>query len=95
MKYKKFYISIIKISLKYSIIVNSILGIITLALVSYLLASYATIIPIELIIIIFVALIIYFSISMYSIIRTHTLEKTRKVQKLYIAFKSFNTYNKQ
>lgn len=78
LKYKKFYISIIKISLKYSIIVNSILGIITLALVSYLLASYATIIPIELIIIIFVALIIYFSISMYSIIRTHTLEKTRK-----------------
>lgn len=77
-KYKIINKFISKISLKRSIIINAIFGIITLALVSYLSANYANVIPLELTIIIIIALLIYFSISMYSIIRTHTLEKTRK-----------------
>lgn len=78
LKYKSICKNILKISIKHNILINSILGIITLALVSYLLATYINIISIELTITIIVTLLIYFSISMYSIIRTHTLEKTRK-----------------
>ena len=77
-KYKKLYINVVKVSLKHSIIINAIFGILILALVSYLLVTYANVIPIELTIIIIVALLIYFSLSMYSIIRTHILEKTKK-----------------
>lgn len=79
LKYKKHLHSyILKISLKHIIIINSVLGIITLTLEAYLLAVYTDIISIELTIIIIFTLLIYFFISMYSIIRTHTLEKTKK-----------------
>ena len=86
LKHKKFYINVITTSLKHSIIINALFGIITLALVSYLLVRYANVIPLKLNIIIIVALLIYFSLSMYSIIRTHILEKTKsdlENEKLY------------
>lgn len=86
LEHKKFYINVIITSLKHSIIINALFGIITLALVSYLLVRYANVIPLKLNIIIIVALLIYFSLSMYSIIRTHILEKTKsdlENEKLY------------
>ena len=78
LKHKNFYHKILKISLKSCIIINVSLGILTLALISYLLAKYIDIISIELIILIIIALLIYFSVSIYSIIRTYNLEKTKK-----------------
>jgi len=66
------------IQLKYFIFINLILGIITVALESYLLSVYSDSIPVELTVTIIITLLIYFSISMYSVIRTNQLEKTQQ-----------------
>lgn len=85
-KSKKFNILKIHISLKSTIIINLLLGITTIALVSFLLAKYIDNMPIHLPIIVIITLLLYFSISMYSLIRTNLLEKTEadlENEKLY------------
>lgn len=61
-----------------SIIINLILGILTMFIETYILSVYMDIIPLWLIIIMIIITAIYFFISMYSLVRTNTLEKTKE-----------------
>ncbi len=66
------------IPLNITVIINLILGILTMILESYLLAVYKEAVPFNLVLTILITLLLYFIISMYSIIRTNTLEKTEE-----------------
>ena len=66
----------LKLSLNITIIVNLILGILTMTLESYLFSIYLNIIPFHLLLSILLSSLVYFIISLYSLIRTNILEKT-------------------
>lgn len=68
----------IKFSLKYTVLTNLLLGITTIALVSFLFSKYTDYIPLHLTLCIILSLLLYFSLSMYSLIRTNLLEKTEE-----------------
>lgn len=75
-----------KISLKYAVIINLFLGIITIFILSYIFSIYNDNFPLEIKLITILCLLIYFSISMYSLIRTNKLEQTTQdleSEKLY------------
>ena len=76
----------LKLSLRSTIIINLIFGIISIFIQSYIFSIYKDNFPSELILITITCLIMYFSISMYSLIRTNKLEKTTQdleTEKLY------------
>ena len=65
-----------KISLNATIVVNLILGILTMTLETYLFSVYLNIIPFHLLLFILLSSLIYFIISLFSLIRTNILERT-------------------
>lgn len=83
---RKNIIKLLNFSLKSTIIINLVLGIITIFIQSYIFSIYKDTFPSALIIITVLSLLIYFSISMYSLIRTNKLEQTAQeleTEKLY------------
>lgn len=83
---RKKIIKLLNFSLKSTIIINLVLGIITIFIQSYIFSIYKDTFPSALIIITVLSLLIYFSISMYSLIRTNKLEQTAQeleTEKLY------------
>lgn len=86
LKKKKSIYNFLKLPLRFTIIINLILGIITIAIQSYLISTHADSISFGLTLIVIVSLLIYFCISMYSLIRTNKLEQTTQdleTEKLY------------
>ena len=67
---------IIRISLKFTVIINLILGITTIFILSNLFSTYKDLLPFNVKFITMASLVIYFLISMYSLMRTKKLEKT-------------------
>lgn len=85
-KRKNLIMNFLKLSLKSTILINLIFGIIAISVQSYLLSAYTDQISFELTLITIISLLIYFFISMYSLIRTNKLEKTAQdleTEKLY------------
>ena len=77
---------IAKVSIKSTIIINLILGIVTIFIQSYVFSLYTDSFPLIIKIVTILSLIIYFLISMYSLIRTKLLEQTKQeleTEKLY------------
>lgn len=68
----------IDIDLSKFVTINLFLGIITIALVSYLSSTYWNTIPFELTLLVIISLVTYFLISMYSLIRTKKLEEMKE-----------------
>jgi two-component system sensor histidine kinase AgrC len=82
LKIKQFF----KISISTSIIVNLLLGTLTMIIETYLFSVYVDVISLRLLIVMVLTTLIYFSTSMYSLIRTNILEKTEadlENEKLY------------
>lgn len=71
-------ITFFDMNLKNFVTTNLILGIVTIALVSYLSSTYWSTIPFELTLLVIISLIVYFLISMYSLLRTKILEETKE-----------------
>lgn len=82
---KKLFV-FLKFPFRFTIIINLILGIITIAIQTYLISTHADSISFGLTLITIGSLILYFFISMYSLIRTNKLEQTTQdleTEKLY------------
>lgn len=75
--YKKF-IRKYKVSFGLTLIVNLLLGIITLTLETYIFSVYINLIPFQLLLTIIVSSLVYFILTLYSLIRTNMLEKTEE-----------------
>ena len=69
-------INFLKVSLKSTIIINLLLGIIAIFVQSLLFSTYKDVLSLNIKLLSIISLVIYFLISMYSLIRTRTLEKT-------------------
>lgn len=79
-------IALFDFSVKFTIIINLILGMTTIIIQSLIFSFYKDQFPSSLIFITIVSILIYFSISMYSLIRTQKLEQTTRdleTEKLY------------
>lgn len=72
------HVSSFNIDLKKFVAINLVLGIITIAMVSYLSSTYWSIIPFKLTLLVILSLVVYFLISMYSLVRTKKLEETKE-----------------
>lgn len=85
-KKRHIIIKFLKLSLKSTIIINLIFGVIAMFIQSYIFSIYKDDFPSGLKLITILSLFIYFFISMYSLIRTNKLEQTKQdleTEKLY------------
>ena len=76
----------LRIKNKFILIINILIGILSIALQSYLITTYSHFIPVYIAIISLFVLLVYFLLSMYSLIRTSKLEVTTErleEEKLY------------
>lgn len=77
-----------RLSLNLTVLINLILGILTIFIQSYIFSHYVDTFPTDIILINITSLLIYFLISMYSLLRTNKLEKTTQ------ALETEKNYNK-
>ena len=85
-KHRNILISYLKPSLKNTLIINLILGIVMIFILAYIFSIYRDSFPIAIKLVTLGCLILYFLISMYSLIRTNKLEQTTKdleTEKIY------------